>query len=579
VLLPAFQFSGMEHPGAVYYRADTLLLDQSATQNQYLNRANTISHEVAHMWFGDLVTMRWFNDVWMKEVFANLMASKIVNPSFPDIDHDVRFLLQNHPAAYSVDRTAGANPIRQELANLDEAGSLYGAIIYQKAPIVMRQLEQLLGETAFREGLREYLRQFAFGNAAWPDLIALLDERTPVDLASWSRAWVEEPGRPTVHVRVQTSRRRIDRLEIEQGDPRDRPLLWPQRLDVRIGDAASIPVVLDQAKMEVAAASALPAPRWILPLEGYGLFDLDTTSLEYISRSLVQIDEPYARATAAVTLWEAMLEGKVAAGRVIDNLLVALAREPDELLVQHMLGRVQTAFWRFTAADDRPVVAPRIEAALKAGLARAFSTSRKAAWFEALRGVATTEANVAWLAEVWRRDARIPGLPLSEEDETDLAAELALRDVPDADAMLREQLARLENPDRRERLAFVMPALSPDTAVRDAFFESLKDVRNRRREPWVLDAAAYLHHPLRAGTSRKYIWPALELTREIQETGDIFFPKRWADATLSGYQAISTAAEVRRFIDQLPSDYPERLKWVLLASGDPLFRAAQLLNQ
>ena len=74
------------------------------------------------MWFGDLVTMRWFNDVWMKEVFANFMAAKIVNPSFPAINHELRFLLAHYPAAYDVDRTAGANPIRQQLANLNEAG-------------------------------------------------------------------------------------------------------------------------------------------------------------------------------------------------------------------------------------------------------------------------------------------------------------------------------------------------------------------------------------------------------------------------------------------------------------------------
>ena len=92
VLIPAFQFGGMEHAGKILYNATGLLLDESATQNQYLGRASVIAHETAHMWFGDLVTMRWFNDVWMKEVFANFMAAKIVNPSFPEVNHDLRFL-------------------------------------------------------------------------------------------------------------------------------------------------------------------------------------------------------------------------------------------------------------------------------------------------------------------------------------------------------------------------------------------------------------------------------------------------------------------------------------------------------
>ncbi len=198
LLVPSFQFGGMEHPGAIFYNAAALLLDASATQNQKLGRASLIAHETAHMWFGDLVTMKWFNDVWMKEVFANFMAAKIVNPSFPEINHELRFLYAHYPAAYDVDRTAGTNPIRQRLDNLSEAGSLYGAIIYQKAPIVMRQLEMIVGVEGLRDGLRDYLKQHAYGNAAWTDLIRLLDRRTPDDLDAWSRAWVEEAGRPVI---------------------------------------------------------------------------------------------------------------------------------------------------------------------------------------------------------------------------------------------------------------------------------------------------------------------------------------------------------------------------------------------
>ena len=578
VLLPSFQFSGMEHPGAIYYNAGSLLLDETATQSQLLNRANTVAHETAHMWFGDLVTMRWFNDVWMKEVFANVMAARIVNPSFPDVHHDLRFLLQNYPAAYDVDRTEGANPIRQDLANLNEAGSLYGAIIYQKAPIAMRQLEQQMGAQAFRDGLRDYLNRHRFGNAAWPDLVALLDARTPVDLAAWSRAWIDEPGRPTVRVMPQMSGRRIDRLVLRQEDPRGRPVLWPQRLQVRLGDSGVVPASLDGPETDVAAARGTLA-RWVLPIGGYGLFDLDPTSLDFVSRRVVSIEDPYARGAAVIAVWDAMLEGKVASGRVLDALLLALTRETNELLVQQMLDGVRVAFWRFTAADDRPAVAARIEAALKAGLIRAGSTSLKAAWFDAFRRVATTPDSVAWLTSVWRHEIKIAGLPLAETDEADLAAELALRDVPDAAAILSEQLQRFKNADRKDRFAFLMPALSSDTGIRHVFFEGLQDVSNRRREAWVLDAARYLHHPLRAGTSRRYVRPALELTLEIQRTGDIFFPKRWVDATLSGYQTLQTAAEVRSFIDSLPADYPQRLKWVLLASADPLFRAARLQSQ
>src|SRR4029077_14183027 len=137
------------------------------------------------------------------------MAAKNWNPSFPAVNHDLRFLHAYYPLAYDVDRTAGTNAIRQPLDNLKDAGTLYGAIIYQKAPIVMRQLETLMGADAFRDGLREYLRQHRFGNASWPDLIAVLAARTSEDLPTWSRTWVEEAGRTIVRTELTVRNGRI----------------------------------------------------------------------------------------------------------------------------------------------------------------------------------------------------------------------------------------------------------------------------------------------------------------------------------------------------------------------------------
>jgi aminopeptidase N len=578
VLIPSFQFGGMEHPGAVFYNASSLLLDEAATQGQLLGRASLIAHETAHMWFGDLVTMRWFNDVWMKEVFANFMAAKIVNPSFPDVNHDLRFLYAHYPAAYEVDRTEGANPIRQELANLNEAGSLYGAIIYQKAPIVMRQLELLMGPDALRDGLREYLRAHAYGNATWTDLVRILDARTPSDLERWSRAWVEQPGRPVVHTHLPEQHGASREAAFETVDPRGRGLVWPQVLRVETSarrDTGGVDVALAEGRVAV----PVPPGEFVLPTGkglGYGDFVLDARSLEYLTTSLHRIEEPLTRGAGLVTLWESMLEGRVPAPRVIDQLLVALPVEPNELTVNQMLSYLREGFWRFTPASDRPALAARVEPVLRAGLDRASSTSVKTSWFNALRGVATTPGTLAWLERVWRRDEQVPGLPLAEADEADLALDLAVRGVDAAEEILDTQLSRMQNPDRKARFAFVMPALARDPAARAAFFDSLKDVGNRRREAWVLDAARYLHHPVRGEVSAALVRPALELVLEIQRTGDIFFPKRWADATLSGYQSPAVAADVRAFIDGLPPDYPPRLKWVLLASADLLLRAARL---
>src|SRR5688500_11710450 len=248
VAIPAFQFGGMEHAGKILYNASGVLLDESATQNQMLSRANVIAHETAHMWFGDLVTMRWFNDVWLKEVFANFMADKIVNPSFPAVNHELRFLLDHYPSAYSVDRTQGTNAIRQTLGNLDEAGQMYGPIIYDKAPVVMRQLEMIMGAGPFRDGLREYLKTYQFGNATWLDLVRTLDARTPRDLAAWSRAWVEERGRPTITTRIRPTS-----ITLTSRDAMGRGLVWPQQLTVAVGYDAEV----KQVPVDMRGASAV----------------------------------------------------------------------------------------------------------------------------------------------------------------------------------------------------------------------------------------------------------------------------------------------------------------------------------
>jgi aminopeptidase N len=583
LLVPSFQFGGMEHAGSVFYNASAMLLDPSATQNQQLGRASLIAHETAHMWFGDLVTMRWFNDVWLKEVFANFMAARIVNPTFPDINHDPRFLYAHYPAAYDIDRTPGTNAIRQPLANLSEAGTLYGAIIYQKAPIVMRQLESIVGQAQFREGLQQYLTKYQFNNATWTDLIAILDERTPEDLAAWSEAWVQEAGRPIISTDLRVEDGRIAGLALVQKDPvAARGLVWNQRLQVVIGwrdGTRSFAAHLKSDRVEIPEARGLTRPLFVLPTGeglGYGGFVLDAATIDYLLTGLPAIEDPLTRGAAWVTLWDQMLDGRASPDALVDLALRALPLESDEQNVERILGYTRQAYWRFLDAAARHRVTPALESAFRAGLDAAPSSSLKSAWFSALRDTARSPSTLRWLEGVWRKQIEVPGLTLAEPDYITLALELAVREVPGWKEILDGQEQRTANPDRRARFVFVRPALSPDPAVRRTFFDSLKDVKNRRREPWVLEGLAYLHHPLRAADSERYIRPALDMLPEIQRTGDIFFPTRWTNATLGGHSSTSAAQTVKQLLDSLPTGYPDRLRRIILSSADDLFRASGL---
>jgi aminopeptidase N len=583
VLIPSFQFTGMEHPGAVFYNSSSLLLDESATESQMLARASVIAHESSHMWFGDLVTMRWFDDVWMKEVFANFMAAKIVNPAFPKVNHELRFLVAHYPAAYSVDRTEGTHSIRQPLANLNDAGSLYGPIIYQKAPIVMRQLERLMGAENMQAGLREYLRQFAFANASWLDLVEILDRQTDLDVAAWSRTWIEEAGRPSIGTELEVDPQgRVRRLAFVQRDSRpERSLLWTERMEVLVGtfaDARAIPVELRGARVDVPGAASLPRVEFVLPTGGglaYGAFTLDEASRAVLLRRAAELKDPVARGAAWVTLWDEMLERRVRPSDFVDAALQALPRESVEQNVQLLTGYLSEAFWLFLSASEREGRAARLEAVLRSGVSRSPSASLKSTYFAAFYSVVTTPGGVAFLERVWRRQEKIPGLTLSEPDEATMALELAVRAVPASAAIVEEQRGRFQNPDRRARFEFVMPAVADRPEARDAFFAGLSDVANRRREPWVIEGMRYLNHPLRAEESLRYLRPALGLLREIQRTGDIFFPKNWMDATLNGHNTRAAADVVRGFIAE-EKDYPVRLRRIVLQTADDLFRAAAM---
>jgi aminopeptidase N len=582
VAIPDFQFGGMEHVGAIQYKASSLFLDSGATREQFIGRSNLLSHETAHMWFGDMVTMTWFNDVWMKEVFANFMADKISSVTLPDDNYDLKFLTAHYPASYGVDRTEGANPIRQRLDNLQDAGSLYGNIIYNKAPIVMRQLERLIGADAFQAGLRDYLAKYAGGNASWPDLVAALQAHTAIDLAAWNAIWVNGTGRPQFGYHLQEAGGKITDFVIRQRGEDGSAKVWPQVFEVALIYADRVDqmtVNMNAASVRLSAADGKEVPACVLfnsSGEGYGVFPADVHSVKWLfgpSNSTALM-----RAAGYINLYENMLDGQVLTPR---QLLAydrkVLSHEPEELNLNILLDQVNTIFWRFLSPAFRDSISGGLEDDLWQALQQVQPKNEKKLLFGTYTSIVISKEGQDSLFSIWR-DRRPPaGVKLSEDDYTGLAVALALRAYPGYKEILQEQLKRIQNKDRRARLQYLLPALSDDAGERDAYFASLSSADARRKEAWVLPALSYLHHPLRAGASEKYLPATLEWLQDIQRTGDVFFPQSWLQASLGWYQTATAAAVVRNFLRQHP-DYNPKLRAKILQSADNLFRAEKLLK-
>ncbi len=580
VAIPDFQYGGMEHVGAIQYKASTLFLDETATKDEKIARSNLIAHETAHMWFGDLVTMQWFDDVWMKEVFANFMADKVTQVALENTNYDMKFLVDHFPAAYSIDRTSGANPIRQPLDNLQDAGSLYGGIIYHKAPIMMRQLERLMGEDELRKGLQEYLKTYAFQNATWPDLIKILDARTPTDLQQWNQVWVNEPGRPVFTHELKARNGKIEQLRVSQKGEDGSDRVWPQFFEIALvypDRMEELTVDMTNEDVVVETAAGKEVPQFILfnsTGQGYGVFPVDEAMLQ----RLYTLQDPVQRASAYINLYENMLNGRsLTPQQLLSFYQKGLTQEQEELNIKLLTGQLSDLYWVFLSPAQRQQQAAQLEQHVWQALQQHQAPNVKKLLFKTYQSVATSKEAQDRLYQVWQKQEPPTGVKLNEDDYTSLALALAVRDYP-AQSILQQQLTRIQNPDRKKRLEFLMPALSADVQVRDAFFASLKDAENREKESWVASALGYLHHPLRAQTSEKYLPQSLELLAEIQRTGDIFFPFNWLRATLGSYQTTTAAQVVRDFL-KANQNYNPKLKAKILQASDDLFRAEKLVQQ
>jgi len=576
--IPIFQYGGMEHIGAIQYRESALFLDSNATDSELLSRAKLIGHETAHMWFEDLVSIEWFNDVWMKEVFAGFMAGKIVNPNYPEINHDLAFLTSNYPSAYGEDRTAGTNPIRQTLPNLKDAGSLYGSIIYNKAPIMMRQLEKAIGEAAFQKGIKTYIKKFANGNANWNDLVGILDQESPIDLQKWSEVWVNQSSRPIFSEQLTYDQNGvITEFSISQKAEDGSGKIWPQLFDITLvysDHQKNISISIEKEKLTIDKAIGLEKPSAILYNSnglGYGVFPIDIKSME----TYPSLENEVMRAHSYINLYENTLLGNVPAAVALEALREGINSEKNEILMRLLSSEASSLFWTFLTKENRAGILSDFENQLWNLLQSDLPANIKKSLFSLYSEVAYSESGKINLYKIWHQDLAIENLKLNPDNITDLAMTLALYGHPESEKILDEERGIITNPDKLNRFDFLRPALSQNEKDRNRLFESFKEASNREKESWVLAACDYIHHPLHQETSIQLAPLSLALLDEIQKTGDIFFPKRWISSTIGQYTSKEAANQVTKFLKENP-DFNPILKNKILQGTDDLMRVQKI---
>ena len=560
IILPGFQYGGMEHTGATLYNDTQMFLSQNPTPDEELRRTQLIAHETAHMWFGDLVTMNWFDDVWTKEVFANYFAALITEPLFPQINHQLNWMKTYTAASLSEDRTPGATSIRQPLDNLQDAGLIYGQIIYNKAPVMMVKLVELMGKEPFREGIQEYLNTYAYANATWDDLIQILDRKTDQDLAAFSDVWVNRKGMPVIHFDVSGNQ-----LTIRQQDPYHRGLNWPQKFDITL--CGERDTTIEASLTDSLCSISLPfTPTRILPNtdgRGYGLFIPDENSLHWLLEHWQEMENETTRQAVLMMMYE-NYQAKIIPDRTwITVLLSGIQREKNPLTAS-TLASYLSAPLREISPDERSKMENELYELSN-------SHSIPSCRIQLLRLPITEAASpdmIQHLYTLWKTQS---SKQLNERDYTTLAYELSLRLPGQSEEILETQRQRIHNPDRLRQFDFISRAMTADTLKLDSLFQSLLQAENRRIEPWAATTLSYLNHPTREDYAVKYIRPALEELVVVQRTGDIFFPRNWVGALLKNHSSEAAYREVEVFLSAHP-DYSPLLKNKILQAAYPLYR-------
>ncbi|WP_225821454.1 aminopeptidase N [Streptomyces naphthomycinicus] len=453
--VPEYNLGAMENPGLVTFREEYIFRGK-VTQASYEARANVILHEMAHMWFGDLVTMVWWDDLWLKESFADFMGT-FANVGATRFENAwITFANRRKAWAYRADQLPSTHPITADIRDLQDAKLNFDGITYAKGASVLKQLVAYVGEEAFLEGARRYFKRNAYGNTRLGDLLSVLAETSGRDMSAWARSWLQTAGvnALTPQVLLDTEGGRIAELAVVQEAAESHPELRPHRIAVGLYRRTPEGTVERYARVEtdvvgprtvVAELAGAQAPDLVLVNDDdltYCKTRFDETSLATLRRGLGDITDPLARALCWSALWNMTRDALLPAGEFIGLVLKFGGRESDIGVLQMLHAWAEAAAVHYTAPERRE----------EAGRALAQGTSlqmydaepgseHQLAWARAFARAADVPAAFELLTSLLDGTVTLPGLEVDQELRWAFLESLAVHDVV-GEKELAAELAR-----------------------------------------------------------------------------------------------------------------------------------------
>jgi aminopeptidase N len=469
VIAPAMNYEAMENVGAVTF-SENFVFRSPPTVDQREKRARVILHEMAHMWFGNLVTMRWWDDLWLNESFATHLASLAVARATTFTKSELDTQVRSKHFAYLEDQQITTHPIEAIVRNTEDAFSNFDSITYGKGAAALAQISFAVSEEKFREGVRLYFSRHAFANADRSDFIAALEEAANVSLAGWTEEWLRTAGVNGVRPELKCEGDTIASLDLLQTAPERHSRLRTHRTRVALFSNLAQPDVIDVtysgSRTRVDAAKGKPCPLVVLPNyddHDYVKLLLDPITLATVKLDLRDLRDPLARAMLWHALWEMVRDAKLSMPEFLEIAYAQLPDETEPVVLEAVLAMLH-------GGEDRSAAllaylppgspdAEKLDRFLEEHTAKAQPDLQKT-WFDAYVACASSRAAALNLVRVSQGFPKFPGLVLDQDRRWAVLARVAALGTP-TDALVKKELAK-DPSDLGRRSALAVRASSRD---------------------------------------------------------------------------------------------------------------------
>ncbi len=483
LFVPEFNAGAMENAGCVTFLEDYVFRSR-VTYSAYEQRANTILHEMAHMWFGDLVTMKWWDDLWLNESFAEWASHFASVAATKYTDAWTSFAILRKAWAYRQDQLPSTHPIAADMTDLEAVRVNFDGITYAKGASALKQLVAWVGEEEFLAGLRAYFREFAWSNTQLPDLLRHLEASSGRDLSAWTRQWLQTSGVNLLRPRVEVHDGVITAFVIEQEPPAMPPGLEPVLRDHRIcigiyreqqGQLVrdrDVEVDVTGALTDVPDLVGLKQPELILLNDGdltFAKIRLDDHSVKTAISDIGRVDDSLARTLIWGAAWDMTRDAEMACGDYIDLVCSGIVVEPDVSVVQTTLRQTKAAVDQYAAAGNRGRYTQKVARMLwDAAAAATPGSDHQLAFARAFASFAESDDHLDLVSGLLTGDTRLDGLVVDTDLRWTLLQVLSAAGRAD-DTQLEAELQRDNTATGKRQQALAMAARPTESAKAQAW--------------------------------------------------------------------------------------------------------------